>query len=250
MQERGLSNRSYQRPTRCENPPEFRERHDHRRQLPSHNRAAGARPVPGRSAWGGEGTEEYSGDLRTAYAYRAGTLGSRPGGTPEEISRGQVRPSGRRPRNRCRVAPCPNGASKKMARGGDWWRKCYGEDAAKNFFDAPLGHGPLGGATGGHARCAGLPPANFLRSPSGTKSNALATSLWSADGDQGSAKSSRHPRILQSCSTERRNPNRSGARPVPGRAPLWRRLTASPPPPLAPLPAAAARADSPAVARR
>ena len=39
----------------------------------------------------------------------------------------------------------------------------------KTFFDAPLGHGPCGGATGGRARCADLPPANFLRSPSGTK---------------------------------------------------------------------------------
>ena len=46
-------------------------------------------------------------------------------------------------------------------------------DAAKNFFDAPLGHGPFGGATGGRARCADLPPANFLRGPSGTKSKAL-----------------------------------------------------------------------------
>ena len=39
--------------------------------------------------------------------------GSRPGGTPEEISRGQVRASGRRPRKPCRGAPCPSGASKK-----------------------------------------------------------------------------------------------------------------------------------------
>ena len=50
-------------------------------------------------------------------------------------------------------------------------------DAAKNFFDAPLGHGPFGGVTGGRARCAGLPPANFLRGPSGTKSKAAATIL-------------------------------------------------------------------------
>ena len=47
--------------------------------------------------------------------------------------------------------------------------------ASKNFFDAPLGHGPFGGATGGRARCADLPPANFLRGPSGTKSGAFVT---------------------------------------------------------------------------
>ena len=62
------------------------------------------------------------------------------------------------------------------------------EDAAKNFFDAPLGHGPFGGATGGRSRCAGLPPANFLRGPSGTKSEALATILWSSAGGHGSTE--------------------------------------------------------------
>ncbi|GDY23566.1 hypothetical protein LBMAG56_49130 [Verrucomicrobiota bacterium] len=112
---------------------------------------------------------EYSDDRSTAYAVLAGTLCSRPGGTPEEISRGQVRLSGRCPRKPRRVAPCPTGASKKMARGDDGWRKCCGDTADKNFFDAPLGHGPFGGATGGRARCAGLPPANILRSPSGTR---------------------------------------------------------------------------------
>ena len=38
--------------------------------------------------------------------------GSRPGGTPEEVSRGQDRASGRRPRKPCRVVSCPSGASK------------------------------------------------------------------------------------------------------------------------------------------
>ncbi len=48
---------------------------------------------------------------------------SRPGGTPEEISRGQVRASGRRPRKSCRVTPCPSGASKKwLAWRADRWR--------------------------------------------------------------------------------------------------------------------------------
>ncbi len=43
--------------------------------------------------------------LRTRRA--GGTPGPRPGGTPEEISRGQVRLRGRRPRTPCRLAPCP-----------------------------------------------------------------------------------------------------------------------------------------------
>ena len=77
------------------------------------------------------------------------------------------------------------------------------EDAAKNFFDAPLGHGPFGDATGGRARCAGLPPANLLRSPSGTKSKARATVSQSSAGGPAAAKSSRRARILEGCSAER-----------------------------------------------
>ena len=107
---------------------------------------------------------------------------------PEEISRGQVRPSGRRPRKRGWLAPCPNGASKKMGRSGEWWRAFHGENAAKDFFDAPPGHGRFGRATGGHARCACLPPANLLRSPSGTKNKALATVFWSSARGQGRAR--------------------------------------------------------------
>ena len=71
------------------------------------------------------------------------------------------------------MAPCPNGASQKKARGNEGWRNHRGEDVTKTFFDAPLGHGPFGGATGGRARRAGLPPANFLRRPSGTKNMPL-----------------------------------------------------------------------------
>ena len=128
--------------------------------------------------------------------------GPRPGGTPEEISRGQVRRSGRRPRKSCRLAPCPNGASKKMARGDAGWRKCCGDAAPKNFFDAPLGHGPFGGATGGRVRCADLPPANFLRRPSGTKSKALATIFQPSGGGPAAVISSRRARNLQSGSAE------------------------------------------------
>ena len=152
-------------------------------------RRRGARPVPGRSAWCGKGAVHNSGDHRKAAALLAGMPGSRPGGTPEEISRGQGCARGRRPRKPCPVAPCPSGASKKMDRGDGWWRK-YSVDRTpqKNFFDAPLGHGPFGGATGGRARGAGLPPANFLRSPSGTKNEAVATILWSSACDMGSSK--------------------------------------------------------------
>ena len=78
-----------------------------------------------------------------------------------------------------------------------------GNAAAKNFFDAPLGHGPFGDATGGRARGAGLPPANFLRSPSGTKSNARATILQSSAGGPAAAKSLRRARIFEGCSAER-----------------------------------------------
>ncbi len=91
----------------------------------------GARPVPGRSAWDAKGAVESSDDLLAACALRARTPGSRPGGTPEEISRGQVRTSGRRPRKRCRLDPCPNGASKKMARGDEGGRKCCGDTPQK-----------------------------------------------------------------------------------------------------------------------
>ncbi len=148
---------------------------------------SGARPSRSQRA-GGTGATAFSEARRTAYAVRAGTPDSRPGGTPEEISRGQGRPSGRRPRILCLVTPCPNGASKKMAWGDAWWRKCCGENAAKDFFDAPLGHDFFEGATGGRARSADLPPANFLRSPSGTKSKAMATILRPSAVGQGSGK--------------------------------------------------------------
>ena len=42
--------------------------------------------------------------------------------------------------------------------GDEWWRRGCGTGDAKNFFDAPLGHGPFGVATGGCARCRGLAP--------------------------------------------------------------------------------------------
>ncbi len=151
----------------------------------------GARLCPPRTSRSGRDNSEAPGGLRgvpCANPLRAGKPGSRPGGTPEEISRGQVRPSGRRPRKRCRLAPCPSGASKKQARDDECWRKSSGENAAKNFFDAPLGHGLFGFATGGRARCAGLPPANFLRGPSVTKNKAVITIFWSSARGQGRAK--------------------------------------------------------------
>ena len=119
--------------------------------------------------------------------------GSCPGGTPEEISRGQVRARGRRPRKPCRVASCPSGASKKWPgmRADHWWSDRPeatrgGGDAAGRATPttSPM---PRWGRTGsawqpGAAPAdAGLPPANFLRCPSGTKRQAAATILrWSA----------------------------------------------------------------------
>ena len=79
---------------------------------------------------------------------------------------------------------------------------CCGDAAAKNFFDAPLGHGPFGGITGGRARGAGLPPANFLRGPSGTRSKAWATILQISAGGPAAAKSFRRARVLLDCSAE------------------------------------------------
>ena len=46
----------------------------------------------------------------------------------------------------------------RPARGVKWWRKCPGADDAKNFSEAPLGHGWFGVATGGCARWRGLAP--------------------------------------------------------------------------------------------
>ena len=63
-------------------------------------------------------------------------------------------------------------------------------DRRQKLLRCPAGALPVfGGATGGRARCSGLPPANFLRDPSGTKSEALATILWSSDDGQGNGKS-------------------------------------------------------------
>ena len=104
---------------------------------------SGARPVPGRSACVGTRAVDYSDDLRAGYALRAGTPGSGPRGTPEEISRGQVRPSGRRPRKPCRVAPCPNGASKKKAQGDECWRNGCGGTPPKKFLRCPAGAGSV-----------------------------------------------------------------------------------------------------------
>ena len=64
------------------------------------------------------------------------------------------------------------------------------------FFDAPLGHGPFGGPTGGRARCAGLPPANFLRGPSGTRTNRAGQTSWVPIASGGTAKISRHVKLL------------------------------------------------------
>ena len=99
---------------------------------------------------------------------------SRPGGTPTEISRGQVRASGRSPRKPCEVSPCPGGASKKNTRNLIWYRGGDQRDVfvprgAKSFSDAPQGHARSNPPPGAAPAGADLPPANLLRRPSGTK---------------------------------------------------------------------------------
>ena len=59
---------------------------------------------------------------------------------------------------------------------------------AKKFSDAPLGHAPFCGATGAAPAAAGLPPANLLRRPSGTKGQASATILRRSDRCQSNGK--------------------------------------------------------------
>ena len=103
---------------------------------------------------------------------RAG--GCRPGGTPEEISRGQVRGSGRRPRKRSRESRCPGGASKKKARSDECWGKSCGADAAKTSSMPRWGVARSAVQPGAAPARAGLPPAKFLRRPSGTRRRFLA----------------------------------------------------------------------------
>ena len=62
---------------------------------------------------------------------------SRPGGTPQEISRGQVRASGRSPRNHPEVAPCPSGASKKKAGAFPTRGRCCGPGVGWPPFGKP-----------------------------------------------------------------------------------------------------------------
>ena len=162
-----------------------------------------SRPTrPGQSRWRQKNWEEKMG-WRTGGADRP--PGFRPGGTPEEISRGQVRPCGRRPRKPCRAAPRPSGASKK-------WPVMPNDHQRPGLLEAKGGGGDgvvlatpktspmprwgmarsawqLGAAPAG----AGLPPANFLRRPSGTKSQASATFLrWSARCQRSGESLARH----------------------------------------------------------
>ena len=119
--------------------------------------------------------------------------GSRPGRTPAEISRGQVRASGRRPRKPWRVARCPSGASKKWpGTSTDRWRPnrpeatSGGGDAAgrptpKTSPMPRWGMARSARPPGAAPAAAGLPPANFRRRPSGPKSQASATLLRGPD---------------------------------------------------------------------
>ncbi len=124
---------------------------------PARRSVRGARRVPGRSAWDAKGAVESSDDLLAACALPTRTPSSRPGGTPEEISRGQVRPSGRRPRKRRGFDPCPSGASKKMARGDEEGGNVAGI-RLKKLLRCPAGAWPVRRRNRGPRPLRGLAP--------------------------------------------------------------------------------------------
>ncbi len=111
-----------------------------------------------------------------------------PEGRRRRLAGGKSVPADAAPGFRAASVCAPTGHRRKWPEATSGGENTAGRTPPKNFFDAPLGHGPFGGATGGRARWAGLPPANFLRSPSGTKRLALATILWSSAGGQGSGE--------------------------------------------------------------
>ena len=122
-----------------------------------------------------------------------GRRAARPGGTPQEISRGQVRASARSPRKHRKESPCPSGASQKKGRGlrdsaavsrSPHWFPTHGEapnrqraarcNGAREVSPMPRwGMARMTAQPGAASAGAALPPANFLRRPSGTGNRAL-----------------------------------------------------------------------------
>ena len=76
----------------------------------------------------------------------------------------------------------------RSVRGDERWRDVTGSAPPKTSSMPRWGMARSAGQPGAAPAGAGLPPANFLRGPSGTKSKALATILWWSAGGQGSGK--------------------------------------------------------------
>ena len=113
----------------------------------------------------------------------------RPGGTPQEISRGQARTAGAAPRFARPNVPCPSGASKKFLAtfSPQFFRHRSSPQAF--FFDAPLGHGARWlGFRGRRPLGRTCPPANFLRRPSGTGTGRPRSQRLLIRGDAGKIK--------------------------------------------------------------
>ena len=110
-----------------------------------------------------------------------------PGGTPEEISRGQARASGRGPRLPRRTGHAPEGHRRSF------WRRPPRSSSATTRRLGPIGSPAIGPHPGSFLRCpagarshaarfpgaasagADLPPANLLRRPSGTETGRTRT---------------------------------------------------------------------------
>ncbi len=76
----------------------------------------------------------------------------------------------------------------RPARGDEWWRNAAGPTMPKISPMPRWGMARSAAQPGAAPAVAGLPPANFLRRPSGTRSHAVATILSWSNGGHGSGK--------------------------------------------------------------
>ena len=136
-----------------------------RLELRAHNRALGRTRAPSVDFPAALATGRRPKNCRRRSALR-------PGGTPQEISRGQARPSGRGPRLRRRTHHAPAGHRRIF-----WQcRQCPPGSISATiprlgpFSSMPRwGLEPPSTVSGAASAGADLPPANFLRRPSGTQ---------------------------------------------------------------------------------
>ncbi len=153
----------------------------------------------------------------------------RPGGTPQEISRGQARPSGRGPRLTRLTRHAPAGHRRSFWRGPP---RNFSSTARRLGRIGPPVIGPHPGAflrcpagarshlarfPGAASAGAALPPANILRCPSGTgtgRRDSFGARAVSARSGLASAKAREIPNAPAVMSP---------LRPGTGRAPLWLR---------------------------